>query len=79
VRASEIVAEVEAFGGAFKVEYQRDAGLRLLFKLGVARRNRALAAKLNRMIRQHGQQIGELVILRELFEIWEPAPGARIQ
>jgi hypothetical protein len=76
---SEIVAEVEGFGGAFKVEYQPDAGLRLLFKLGAARRDRALAAKLDRAIREHTQRIGELVILRELLEIWEPAPGARVQ
>jgi len=79
MRPSEIVAEVEGFGGAFKLDYQPDAGLRLLFKLGAARRNRALAARLERAIREHGQEIGEWVILRELFEAWEPAPGARVQ
>jgi hypothetical protein len=77
--AQDIVHEVESLGGAFKVEWHSDAGLRLLFKLGAARRNRTLAARLDKAIRARRQEIGELVILRELFEAWEPAPGERVQ
>jgi len=77
--AQDVMHEVESLGGAFRVEWDSAAGPQLLYRLGPARRNRTLAARLDMGIGEHGQEIGQLLLLRELFKAWEPAPGERVQ
>jgi hypothetical protein len=77
--AQDVVRKVESLGGAFRVERYFDADRQLLYKLGAARRNRTLAARLESVIREHREDIALLVLMREFLHSWQPGEGAWVQ
>ena len=71
IQAQQVIDQVEAMGGAFKLENYFEENPRLLYKLGSARENPELAARVESKIVENREFIGMLISMRNFLAAWQ--------